>query len=209
LPPGFVRLALIAPSIFQDIRYASSCNFSGHPVPGYSTADCWLREEAARALARVAVDAARLGLALLVYDGYRPQRATDAFVRWVAAPDDALAKSHYYPAIDKGRLIAEGFIGKKSIHSTGLAVDLCLARQDGSALDFGTTFDFFDPRSATAHRAISGEAKRNRSKLLELLAREGFENYHREWWHFELSGFADAPAYDFPIVPIQRAFQTS
>jgi D-alanyl-D-alanine dipeptidase len=202
LPPGFVRLARIAPTIFQDIRYASRSNFMGRPVPGYSTADCWLREEAARALARVAVEAACQDLALLVYDGYRPQKATDAFVRWAAAPDDLLEKPRYYPAIDKDRLIAEGFIGKKSVHSTGVAADLCLVRQDGGALDFGTTFDFFDPRSTTAHPGISDEARRNRSKLVELLAKEGFENYHREWWHFELSGFAGAPAYDVPIVPI-------
>ena len=202
LPPGFVRLARVAPSIVQDIRYAGCENFTGRPLPGYSAADCWLREEAALALARVAVDAARLGLTLLVYDGYRPQRATDAFVLWVAEPDDLLKKRNYYPAIDKRRLIAEGFIGKTSVHSTGFAIDLCLARRDGSVLDFGTTFDFFDLRSATAHPSIGEEARRNRAWLLELMAKEGFENYHREWWHFELSGFAGAPAYDLPIVPV-------
>ena len=53
LPPGFVRLADISPAIKQDIRYATASNFTGRPVPGYGAAQCWLRREAAEALARV------------------------------------------------------------------------------------------------------------------------------------------------------------
>ena len=182
------------------MRYAGADNFTGRPVPGYAVADCWLREEAARALARVAVKAGRLALSLVVFDGYRPQQATDSFVRWVGDPADEIKKEAYYPTIDKGRLFADGYIGKKSFHSTGFAVDLGLRRQDGRGLDFGTPFDLFDPRSATAHPAIGEEAAANRLLLVELMAAEGFENYPREWWHFRLRGFDDAPAYDLPIL---------
>ena len=90
LPPHFVRLADVAPSIRQDIRYAGSNNFTGRPVPGYAVAECWLRKEAALALATAQTDALKQGLKLVVYDCYRPQRATNAFVKW--ANDDAPTK---------------------------------------------------------------------------------------------------------------------
>jgi D-alanyl-D-alanine dipeptidase len=32
------------------------------------------------------------------------------------------------------------------------------------------------------------------------MARQGFVNYWREWWHFSLPG-EGGPAYDFPIEP--------
>jgi D-alanyl-D-alanine dipeptidase len=31
------------------------------------------------------------------------------------------------------------------------------------------------------------------------LTREGFRNYHREWWHFEYVGARRGPRYDIPI----------
>ena len=36
LPPGFVFLRDVDSSIAQDMRYATSDNFTGHPLPGYS-----------------------------------------------------------------------------------------------------------------------------------------------------------------------------
>jgi len=71
LPPHFVRLADVAPSIRQEIRYANSDNFTGRPVPVYAAAECWLRKEAALALAAVQTDALKQGLKLVVYDCYR------------------------------------------------------------------------------------------------------------------------------------------
>jgi D-alanyl-D-alanine dipeptidase len=57
LPPGFVRLREIVPSIYQDIRYAGPFNFTGQIVPGYDRAECILRESAAKALAKSAISA--------------------------------------------------------------------------------------------------------------------------------------------------------
>jgi len=34
LPPGFVRLADVAPKILQEMRAARAKNFTGRPVPG-------------------------------------------------------------------------------------------------------------------------------------------------------------------------------
>ena len=52
LPPGFVYLRDVDSSIAQDMRYAASDNFTGHPLPGYGAGECILRREAADALKR-------------------------------------------------------------------------------------------------------------------------------------------------------------
>ena len=41
LPGGFVYLRDIDPSIIQDIRYATSNNFVGHPWPAIGQANAW------------------------------------------------------------------------------------------------------------------------------------------------------------------------
>ena len=75
LPPGFVYLRDVDPSIAQDIRYASYNNFVGHPLSGYEAPECILRQEIAAALKRVQAQLAPDGLSLKVYDCYRPTRA--------------------------------------------------------------------------------------------------------------------------------------
>ena len=84
LPAGFVYLRDVAPSIAQDIRYATPNNFTAAPLPGYGAPECVLRREAAEALARVQADLERQHLSLKTYDCYRPERAVRAFWRWLS-----------------------------------------------------------------------------------------------------------------------------
>lgn len=194
-PPGeFVRLADVAPSVKQDMRYAGANNFTGRPVPGYLAPQCWLRRETAEALAAVQKEAAREGLRLVVYDCYRPQRATKAFIAWAQDAADQKMKALYYPNVDKQALFELGYIAKASAHSTGLAVDLGI-----EGLDFGTPFDLFDETSATASPNVGAAAKANRAKLLDLMLRHGFSNLPQEWWHFALEGVKNAPPQDFEV----------
>jgi zinc D-Ala-D-Ala dipeptidase len=194
LPPRFVRLADVAPSIRQEIRYAGSDNFTGRPVPGYAAAECWLRKEAALALATAQTDALKQGLKLVVYDCYRPQRATNAFAKWANDDADQIAKDRFFPAIEKRTLFSQGYISRRSSHSTGLAVDIAI-----EGLDFGTTFDFFDPRSSTNSQLVTGAAAANRRTLEELMRHSGFSNYKREWWHFTYNGAHDPMGWDIEL----------
>jgi D-alanyl-D-alanine dipeptidase len=193
-PPDFVRLAEIAPRIRQDMRYAGPHNFTGRPVPGYCAASCWLRREVAQALAAVQGDAEAAGLSLVVYDGYRPQRATRAFIAWAADPADQAMKAAYYPNLDKAELFDLGYIARESAHSTGVAVDLAL-----EGLDFGTPFDLFDEASGTHAASISDAAKQNRATLIALMGRHGFVNFEKEWWHFTLQGLSGVRPHDFEV----------
>ncbi|PPD40917.1 MAG: peptidase M15 [Methylocystis sp.] len=191
-PPGFARLSDVAPGIAQEMRYAGANNFTGHPVPGYRAPQCWLRAEAANALAAAQADARAHGFSLVVYDCYRPKRAVSAFMDWSRNADQS-TKPDYYPRLDKRQLFAQGYIAAQSTHSTGLAVDLGV-----EGWNFGTPFDFFDPRSWTKSRA-SGEAHAHREALVALMKRHGFENYPREWWHYTFKAAGAATSYDFEV----------
>jgi zinc D-Ala-D-Ala dipeptidase len=174
----------LAPGIVVDLRYRTSDNFTGGPLPGYEANRALLRREAAAALADVARALADSGLGLKVFDAYRPVRATVAMVEW---------------ARRTGRqdLFRDGYISSRSRHNLGLAIDLTLIdRASGQELEMGTPYDTF---SAAAHTAnATGVAAANRARLVRAMSRAGFANYEREWWHFSYS-LPDAPRFDMVI----------
>ncbi len=191
-PAGFSRLADLAPDIAQDMRYAGANNFTGHPVPGYRAPQCWLRTDAAKALAAAQEDAKAHGFSLVVYDCYRPKRAVSSFVEWSRNADQS-TKAEYYPRLDKSQLFPQGYIAEQSGHSTGLAVDLGV-----QGWNFGTPFDFFDRRSWTRSPS-KGDAHAHREALVALMKRHGFTNYPREWWHYSFNGAGKAESLDAEI----------
>lgn len=160
----------LAPDIRVGLRYASSNNFTGAPIPGYQGNHAYLRREAAAALARVARRAQAEGLALYVFDAYRPVRATLAMVDWTERTG-------------RQNLIRDGYIASRSRHNLGLAVDLTLIdATTGQPLEMGTPFDTFSPAAHTANAV--GVALENRRHLQRLMEAAGFVNYDQEWWHY-------------------------
>jgi D-alanyl-D-alanine dipeptidase len=162
LPDGFVYLRDIDPSIAQDMRYAGSDNFTGHPLPGYGAGECVLRRDVAQALAQVQADLARENLSLKVYDCYRPTRAVRAFMRWAQEsekePDKVGARDaptqRFFPTLEKRTLFASGYIAAHSAHSTGLAVDLTLiARPAAPAPPFDRSAAYGSCTGPAAQRA--------------------------------------------------------
>jgi D-alanyl-D-alanine dipeptidase len=222
LPSGFVYLRDIDPTIAQDIRYAGSDNFVGRPLPGYEAAECILRQEVAAALKRVQANLAVSGLALKVYDCYRPTRAVRAMAAWAHDGRSGDATKRFFPRLQKSSLFALGYIASRSQHSTGVAVDLTLIaasnaqspafdpaaaygactgaaaqRSPDNSVNMGTGYDCFDLRSHTASAGISAEQRRWRNTLLAAMAAQRFHNYHREWWHFSYGN--STSQHDFPI----------
>jgi len=164
-----VQLVEIVPPDFDvdlSLAYATAGNFTGRPV--YRHAACYLHEDAAAALGR-AIDAARaLGYRLRLFDALRPTEAQ--WVLWNHTPDP--------------EFLADPRRG--SPHSRGVAVDLTLLGPDGAALDMGTAFDAFTPRSHHGDTGITVEAQRNRLLLLGLMTQAGWDFYRNEWWHYQL-----------------------
>ncbi len=217
LPRGFVYLRDVAPSIVQDMRYATADNFTGKAVPGYDAAECVLKRSAAEALKRAQEMAEKLRYSLKVYDCYRPARAVRAFVAWARTPEDGGSKG-YYPRLKKSQLVPN-YIAPHSQHTAGAAVDLTLEpaaaalqvpageekdctaadhERDGS-LDMGTAFDCFDPKANTASSLVTPEQRNNRETLKKIMEGAGFNNYGAEWWHFSYGAEIGARRYDFPI----------
>jgi D-alanyl-D-alanine dipeptidase len=172
------------PSIIVELRYATSNNFTGAPLPGYEANRAYLRREAAHALADANRAVADFGLALKVWDAYRPARATEAMVDWARRTD-------------REDLFREGYISARSRHNVGAAVDVTLVdRKTGRELEMGTAYDTFSTAAHTVN--ATGEAASNRNLLLRMLERVGFTNYEKEWWHF-FYPIADAPRFDLVI----------
>lgn len=194
-----VRLSEVDSSIELDPKYFGSDNFMGRPIRGYNAAEVMLTHEAAAALSQAQQTAMARGLSLLVFDGYRPQRAVDHFVEWGADLADTLNKATFYPAVPKAELFDRGYIAEHSGHSRGSTVDLTLTR-DGEPLEMGTPFDFFDELSHTESPLIIGQAMANRMLLKEIMTDAGFRNYVNEWWHYTLNDEPYPDTYfDLPI----------
>ncbi len=180
---GLVDVHRYAPMISADVRYAGNRNLTGKPLPGYCRPWALLLDPVARDLARVQRRLRRSGRSLLVFDGYRPVRATRALVRW---------------ARESGRPELVGtYIASRSRHNQGVAIDLTLVRaRDGRRLRMGSDYDDLSPRAHTFD--ARGRVLRNRLALRNAMQRFGFAPYDREWWHFE-HRTASGPALDIPL----------
>ncbi|MGD0634985.1 MAG: M15 family metallopeptidase [Beijerinckiaceae bacterium] len=202
IPPFFTDLAALIPGLITDIRYAGAGNFIGEPVDGYHAPRGLLTQEAAQALAGVQDDLAASGLGLKVFDGYRPVRAVQHFVRWAQDAGDIRGKAEFYPHLDKPDLFRLGFISADSAHCRGSTVDLTLViLATGDELPMGSAFDFFGPESCLDYSGLSPNERANRDRLHAAMAARGFEGFEQEWWHFTLRGEPyPATRFDFPIT---------
>jgi D-alanyl-D-alanine dipeptidase len=181
---GLADLRATARDLALDLRYATDDNFTGNRLPGYCLAEPFLRDRAARALARAERKLNADGLGLAIYDAYRPSRASRAMVRWARRTGN----EH----------LLNGWIAARSNHNRGAAVDLTLVRlSSGRQLTMGTEYDAFTSRSATT--AVGGKALRNRLRLKRALEVEGFRNYRREWWHYDFPSELRAPRLDIAL----------
>ena len=190
LPTGFVYVSDVIPTVREDVRYAGSHNFVGRPVDGYKAPRIVLTNEAAKALKAAAEAFAAKGYTLLLYDGYRPQRAVNHFMRWAEDMQDTAAKAEFYPDLNKDELFDRGYIARRSGHSRGSTIDLTLLDGNGRALDMGGEFDWFSPVSGHAYADLTDAQKSNRLLLKNSMMDAGFLPYSEEWWHYRL---ADEP----------------
>lgn len=207
LPAGFVYLSEVDSTIIQDLRYATKNNFTGKIVRGYESAKLVCTKEAAEALKKVQKDMAKEGYSLVIYDGYRPQRASDYFLSWSKNSDES-TKSLYYPSLAKKDLFKYGYVAERSSHSRGSTFDLTYTKNskisdirvtkrklengeivpflDDSTVDMGASFDFFHIVSNHDTNLITKKQEERRNFLRNLMKKHGFKEYDKEWWHYTL-----------------------
>jgi zinc D-Ala-D-Ala dipeptidase len=192
----------VVPGIRWDAKYATWDNFTGKPVEGYLANRIVGSRALCAALTRARERAASLGFGLLLWDGYRPQRAVDCFLRWSEQPEDGRTKPRHYPNIDRPEMFARGYVAARSGHSRGGTVDLTLYHlATGELAPMGGNHDLMDPVSHHGASGIRPVEARNRRYLRAIMEHSGFRPYDREWWHYTL---ADEPYpdtyFDFPIT---------
>ncbi len=166
------------------------------PAPG-AVDGLYLRAGVAARLARVNAALGAEGLALHVWDGWRP-RAVQAYFHDEWTPRALMARR---PELTGAALAAEvarywaapsASAERPAPHATGGAVDLTLTWAGGEPLFMGSIFDdatalahtdwFEGPRGDESFSAE--EARANRRILYWAMARAGFVNHPEEWWHY-------------------------
>ena len=202
LPEGFVYALDAVPGCLEDAKYAGCDNFMGRPARGYMAARVVVSRQVAQGLQRAQAVFDRMGYTMLLYDGYRPQRAVDDFVEWGKDVSDQRRKAIHYPRIDKADMFTLGYVAKKSGHSRGGAIDLTLIdRATGREADMDGRFDYMDPTSGYGAEGVSEAGQKNRKLLHDVMVSCGFRGISSEWWHFVITPEPYPDTYfDFPIA---------
>ena len=198
----FVFVDELVSGVRWDAKYATWDNFTGRPVDGYLANRIVGTRALCEALDRAREQAASLGFGLLLWDGYRPQRAVDSFLRWSQQPEDGRTKLRHYPNIDRPEMFEKGYVATKSGHSRGSTVDLTLYHLGLDTLaPMGGDHDLMDPVSHHDAAGVSGRAAENRRSLRTIMEAAGFGAYDLEWWHYTLRDEPYPDTYfDFPIA---------
>lgn len=197
----FVSVGEYIPDVLLDVRYYSTYNFVGARIDGYESPIVLLTRQAADALRLVNADMLSQGYRLVLYDGYRPQRAVDHFARWAEDLSANAMKPVFYPDVDKADLFEQGFIARRSGHSRGSTIDLTLLdAATGQLVDMGGPFDFFGELSHPDYTGVTPAQQANRMRLREAMLKHSFKPLSTEWWHFTLKDEPWPDTYfDFPV----------
>jgi D-alanyl-D-alanine dipeptidase len=163
----------VVPGLRVDLRYATPHNLLGRPAS--TETHCLLLPAAARALSRAQALVARQGFTLLAWDCYRTPEVQQQL--WEKQPTPGLVANPK----------------RGSNHSRGVAIDLTLARADGTPVEMPTDFDDLSPRAARDATDVSPAARANRDILKRAMLAAGFNSIRREWWHFDLAGALGYP----------------
>jgi D-alanyl-D-alanine dipeptidase len=164
-----VDVEKVIPGIVLDIRYATTNNFTGQVL--YPAARCCLRREAAGNLKAVQDELRGMGLALKIFDGYRPLSVQKKM--WAVYPNPDFVAD---PA-------------KGSRHNRGAAVDLTLIKLDGTEVPMPTPFDDFTEKAHRHYMELPPEVIRNRELLERVMAEHHFRGLDTEWWHFDFNNW--------------------
>lgn len=198
----FVFVDEVVSGIRWDAKYATGDNFTGRLVDGYSVNRIVGTTALCAALKKAREKAASLGFDLFLWDGYRPQRAVERFLRWSREPEDGRTKPRHYPNIDRTEMVELGYVAAKSGHSRGSTVDLTLYQvATGELADMGGDHDLMDALSHHGAPGTTDIQTRNRQHLCSIMEDSGFRRYDSEWWHYTLKNEPYPDTYfDFPIT---------
>jgi D-alanyl-D-alanine dipeptidase len=160
-----------------DLRYATVNNFTGNRI--YTMPKAYLRAPAARALKKVQDSLAYFGLALKIFDAYRPYSASLVFA-------ELISDTSYVASPRKG-----------SRHNRGCAVDVSLVnKRTGKELAMPTGFDDFSEKAGHSYMKLPRNVIKNRELLSGIMKHFGFYSISSEWWHYDFQGWQNIKLMD-------------
>lgn len=164
LKEDFVKMNFDSLGLINKMAYATEKNFTKQKI--YPCAECYLRNEVAKALIKANEIAKKQNLKIVIYDCYRPLSI----------------QKRMYDIVKNTNYVAHPSKGSK--HNKGCAVDVGLADFENNLLNMGTEFDDFSENSHYSNTAFNSEERRNRKILRKLMIEAKFLPYDKEWWHF-------------------------
>lgn len=160
-----VSLTRLIPGLVTDFRYATTNNFTKKVL--YTHPAAYMRMAPALALKQVQEELNKKGLALKIYDAYRPFSVTCRL--WQDIPD-----KRYVANPRKG-----------SQHNRAIAADLTIIDlKTSKELDMGTGFDNFTDSAHHSFTALPASVLANRRLLKYTMWKHGFNFVPTEWWHY-------------------------
>lgn len=153
------------PDIYIDLKYAAEDNFTGKRI--YDFDEAYLRYGTVKKLKRVQSQLKKEGLALLIWDAYRPVKAQ--YRLWEICPNS--------------KYVADPNTGYSS-HSRGNTVDVTIVSRENEKIKMPTGFDDFSAKADRDYSDCTAKEAENARKLENLMKKAGFRAYQGEWWHF-------------------------
>jgi zinc D-Ala-D-Ala dipeptidase len=187
---NFVNVDTIYPKLLQEIRYATTYNFTGYTL--YPFPVIFVHKDAAGALQKVQEELAHEGLGLKIYDAYRPLSVQAKM--WELVPDERYVSD---PNKSKGK------------HTRGTAVDVTLVDRYGNELKMPTGYDDFTEKAHRDSRLWTKEERENSEKLEAIMKKHGFEPFPFEWWHFDFKDWKSYPPMNIPYQDLIKGVKTA
>ncbi|HEY5811767.1 MAG TPA: M15 family metallopeptidase [Terrimicrobiaceae bacterium] len=187
---NLVNVGMIYPPLLQEIRYATTCNFTGQVLYPFPTA--YVHRDVAAAVQRVQEELRKEGLCLKIFDGYRPISVQSKM--WSHLPDERYVS-------DPG--------GSGGKHTRGTAVDVTLVDRLGNELTMPTAYDDFSDKAHRFSRQWTKEERANSLKLEAIMKKHGFIPFPFEWWHYDFVGWENYPPLDITFESLGRRIKTA
>lgn len=180
-----VNLAEFIPGIVLEIGYATTRNFTGKKI--YTMARAYARKPVAEALKKIQADLQKQGLALKIFDGYRPYSATVLF----------------YETYHDTTYVASPYKGSR--HNRGCALDLTLIdSKTGKELPMPTEWDSFKKEAWPTTPVADPVIRKNRKTLIDAMEKHGFKVNASEWWHFDFIGWQKFAVMDIDFEELEK-----
>jgi D-alanyl-D-alanine dipeptidase len=180
-----VNLEKFIPGIALEIGYATTNNFTGQKI--YNLPRAYARKPVAEALKKIQADLKKQGLALKIFDGYRPYSATVMF----------------YETYHDTTYVASPYKGSR--HNRGCALDLTIIdSKTGKELQMPTEWDSFKKEAWPTTPVADPVIRKNRKTLIDAMEKHGFKVNASEWWHFDFVGWQKFSVMDIDFEELEN-----